>query len=481
MDIRQVNLGLFSDLVERTVREGILKDILVLDGKRRKFVLALPPALPDPLLETLLLTLFDSHPLPTTITLLPCPVLCTVAAGLRSALVVDIAWDVTTVSAIYEYRQVLSKSSSRGMKSLSWAFRTLLQEELKKAEEDSPSDSNDLNVTFAEVEDTMTRMAWCKKASDRDDYNDSTINVPLSAQTIEILFHRFSQPAEEAFFKTAEQEENSIERDDDDEKSVPTLIFEALLALPMDVRQICLSRIIITGAGGDIPGLRRRLLSDVQKLIQTRGWDVVSNYGSVATHRKAHRTPSKLGERNIPWHSGGVRNSPSTSRPSAEAPLVVPNTATSPASTTPFTATPTNKDINALSTTPAHLQPALVDSFIHSALRSRTLPSLLSLSERGNRGEPPPTPEHIPSHCRVRGVHTAGAWAGASLLAGLHIPGAVEIERERFLRGGLAGLESRAREEAERVAEGGQKAASLTRRTVSGLRKVTIGDAVGLG
>lgn len=61
------------------------------------------------------------------------------------------------------------------------------------------------------------------------------------------------------------------------------------------------------------------------------------------------------------------------------------------------------------------------------------------------------------------------------MLAGLHIPGAVEIERERFLRGGLAGLESRAREEAERVVEGAGKVGSLDRRLVSAMRKVTLG------
>jgi len=361
----------------------------------------------------------------------------------------------------------------------------MLLEELVKANQNDPREEDDLSVTFAEVEDVMTRMAWCKKASDSDDLNVTAIDVPLSARTIPIPFHRFSQPTESAFFNTPGREEDKTERTDDDEKSIPTLIFEALLALPMDVRQICLSRIIVTGTGGDIPGLRRRLLADVQKLIHTRGWDVVSNYGSIATHRKAHCTPSKLGEREIPWHSGGVRNVPSTSQPVAKASVAdlrsttIPTT---PASTIALASTPipTNKDLNALSTTPAHAQPPLTDSLIHSALRSRTLPALSEQSDlqrRGpQRGEPHPDSGLTPSHARVRGVLTAGAWAGASLLAGLHVPGVVEIERERFLRGGLAGLESRAREEAEREEDGrAEGLGSLSGRIVSGVRKVTLG------
>lgn len=49
----------------------------------------------------------------------------------------------------------------------------------------------------------------------------------------------------------------------------------------------------------------------------------------------------------------------------------------------------------------------------------------------------------------IGGVETLGAWAGASLLAGLRIKGIVEIEKDVYLQYGLAG----ARKEVETSAQ----------------------------
>ncbi|KAI5278497.1 hypothetical protein KEM52_004660, partial [Ascosphaera acerosa] len=73
-------------------------------GAPRRLVLVLPPLLPHPLLAAVLAVVlgrWKHH----AVTLLPGPAMAAVAAGLRTALVVDVGWEEAVVSAIYEYRE----------------------------------------------------------------------------------------------------------------------------------------------------------------------------------------------------------------------------------------------------------------------------------------------------------------------------------------------------------------------------------------
>lgn len=475
MDVRKTNLGLLGDLIERTVREAISKYLLILDGKRRKITLAVPPALPDPMLETVLLTLFETHPAPTTITLLPCPVLCVVGAGLRSALVVDIGWDETVVSVIYEFRQVLSRTTTRSMKGLSWAVKELLEEKFHEAEFGAESGTT---ITFEEVDEVMTRMAWCRNNKDDLRFAGKLIELPVSGTDTKVEFTRFSDAVEHVFLNSEEQ------RTDEDDRPLPLFMFQALLALPIDMRQTCLSRIIITGAGGDIPGFRGRLLSELAKIVSTRKWDPVHSYSgaNLATNGLRRGAVNRLKKLDVvvetdtgskrtiavsptkpAVHDRGAHN-PTLHGPDVSKCKLCREVETAVQELTLHKHLEhTNKDVDIGSTTPIGLQPPLPDVPILNAMRSRTDIAAAASTK---------LPETIftPSHERVRGVITAGAWVGASLLAGLHIAGAVEIERERFLRDGLEGCEAHMQEEKEREAENARAGVGRSKRTVSGLR-----------
>lgn len=473
IDIRKTNLGLLSDLIERTVREAISKYILILDGKRRKFTLALPPASSDPLLETTLLTLFNTHPAPTTITLLPCPVLCVIAAGLRSALVVDIGWDETVVSVIYEFRQVLSKTTIRGMKRLSWAIKELLDEKLH---ESNPNQEAEAAVTIEEVDEVLARMAWCRTNKDDQRYADKVVHIPVAGTEVPVDFQQFSDVVEDVFLDA------STAKTDADDKPLPLLMFQALLALPIDMRQVCLSRITVTGDGCNIPGLRGRLLAELAHILSVRTWDPIHNYGhaNIDAKRNIVQRPkpsdySVAERRNI--DDENVTPNPKVHKKGLHDEAIhgtdIPNCTFCQSITSAIhelslheNLEHTNKDIDSWSTTPSGLQPHLSDTSILNAMRSRT--DIAAAAAKAM-----PEASFTPSHERIRGVLTAGAWAGASLLAGLNIPGAVEIERERFLRSGLEGYEAHLRDEKDREAEMVKAGTSRTRRTASGLRSFT--------
>jgi len=80
-------------------------------------VLALPSALPLPLLSTILDALFSNFQAPT-ISLMSTPALTAVAAGLRAALVVDIGWEEAVVTGVYELRELQSHRTVRATKLL---------------------------------------------------------------------------------------------------------------------------------------------------------------------------------------------------------------------------------------------------------------------------------------------------------------------------------------------------------------------------
>jgi len=355
------------------------------------------------------------------------------------------------------------------MKRLSWATKTLLEGKIHS------EDSNqrvEAAVSFEEVDEVLARMAWCKNSKDDSRFAEKIIHVPISGTEIEVGFQHFSNVVEDVFLDA-----DSTKTDEDD-KPLPLLMFQALLALPIDLRQVCLSRIIVTGDGGSIPGLRSRLLAELAHIVSARSWDPIHNYGHAnidatrnTTQRPksprypipkqadtdGHATPTskvhKKGAHDQAIHGEDVSNCAfcqSVNSAMHEISLHA-------------TLEHTNKDIDGTSTTPSGLQPHLADSFILNAMRSRT-----DIAAAAAKSLPEANP--TPCHERIRGVLTAGAWAGASLLAGLNIQSAVEIERERFLRSGLEGYEAHLRDKKDREAEMSKTNSSRTKRTVSGLR-----------
>lgn len=180
-----------------------------------------------------------------------------------------------------------------------------------------------------------------------------------------------ARPAEEALFASW----TPPEKLDDNDQPLHHLIYNSLLALPIDIRQICMSRILLTGGVSNLPGLKRRILSEVSHLVESRGFDPVHNYGSATA-----RTKQKI--------DGPTPLNPAIKR---EDPV-------------------------------AGFAPQEVDEIAHM------------LSQQALRDVGPP-----PVGGQVRGINTLGSWAGASLVVNQKVRGIVEIERERFLQHGLVG------------------------------------------
>ncbi|MCJ1384516.1 hypothetical protein MMC17_007633 [Xylographa soralifera] len=429
MDLREVDLGLVEDKLERALRDAYSK-YLLLDSKTRRLVLVLPSVIPYALISVLLTCLFTNFQIPG-ITILSAPVLSVVAAGLRSGLVVDIGWQETIITVTYEYREVLQRRTTRAMKLLTLHMAQILQKishqkqnEPAETHSDSTSSNEDIDVEFQHAEEVTARLAWCQTSLRNPDYsekspekyitslqfpgndyknegaslgsnvNDTVVSVPLlspSSKPVPVSFSTFSKPVESALFA----HDSSLHDLDDHEQPLAHLLYKALLALPPDIRGLCMSRIVFIGGGSNIPGLKSRLLDELSSIIAQRGWDSV--WGKAA--EKYRQTQEEATNR---------RKSAATKLQSS-------------IKTTEHIEDPLNPPDDPPSTVTAAFEQQVPDP----------------IEEKLRREEAKGNPAMISGI--VRGVETLGAWAGASLVAGIKLKGIVEVEREVFLQHGLAG------------------------------------------
>ncbi|KAL2008142.1 hypothetical protein VTN00DRAFT_8124 [Thermoascus crustaceus] len=427
MDLREVDLGLVEDKIERTIRE-IYNTYLLSDAGSARLVLVIPSVMPHPLLSAILSTLFNRWRYPS-ITLLPSATMSVVSAGLRSALVVDLGWAETTVTGIYEYREIETKRSTRAMKMLMQEMGRFLSTLIKDNNNDTANSGDGISVDFQYCEEVVNRLAWCRGGGAEEKGDETTppttsdqqpaasleeegftgrrpsvfsscpagrmISIPSpsnSAEYIDVPFSDFAEPVEKTLFA-----EGIPDLDlDDQEKPIHQLVYNTLLALPPDVRGACMARIVFVGGGSNIPGIRQRIIKDVSAMVEKYGWSSVR--GRVIEEQR-----KKLQELSINRQS---QQSQPPSNPST--------TSLEPQSTEGPDGPEGEKE-------GAEEEEEL--DFVEQKLR------------RNN-----PRDNNRPYiHGTFRQVESLGPWAGASLVTSLKVRGLVEIEREKYLQhGGLA-------------------------------------------
>ncbi|MCJ1282658.1 hypothetical protein MMC26_001983 [Xylographa opegraphella] len=429
MDLRQVDLGLVEDKLERALRDAYSR-YLLLDSKTRRLVLILPSVIPHALISVLLTCLFTNFLIPS-LTILPVHTLSIVAAGLRSGLVVDIGWQETIITAVYEYREVFQCRTTRAMKLLTLHMAQILQKIYRSTQEkpakthaESTAFDEGIDVDFQHVEEVTARLVWCQSSprnqerleenlekriesprlpeedhGDRDNSSESNvrdtlISVPLlssSSKPFPVPFDTFSKPVESALFP----HDFNIHDLDDHEQPLPHLLYRALLALSPDIRGLCMSRIVFTGGGSNIPGLKSRLLDDLSSTVAQRGWDPV--WGKAADkHRQTQQEIASNRKEAATKLQSSIKTTEHTKYPSG----------------------PPDDPPSRIATA---FEPQVTDP----------------IEDKLRREEAKFNPATVSGV--VRGVETLGAWAGASLVAGLKLKGVVEVDRESFLQHGLAG------------------------------------------
>jgi actin-related protein len=381
--------------------------------------LVIPSSLPLPLLSTVLDSLFNNFQ-PPTISLMSAPVLTAVAAGIRSALVVDIGWAETVVTGIYEYREVQCIRSTRGTKLYGEEMYKMLAEAL-----DPEAYQEDLQGTrskdtlrqifsFDECEEVIARVAWCRPSKNvqseavsrglapveeedelkssmrllnisRETEPDPDITIPLRStnppRSLRIPFSQLAAPCETALFGAGKLPQDF----DDEELPLHLVVYRALLQLPVDVRSLCMSRIVFVGGGSNLVGLKERIMDDVKALVEQWGWDPV----------RGKAVGQLLSNPNLPPRRKQASGGPTE---------VLQET----------------DDASTLKTAAAFAEqePDPIESQIKRHTRKDTKPDELGF---------------------LRAVESLGAWSGGSLLSRLKVPAVSIVDREQWHQHGVAG------------------------------------------
>ncbi|OAQ71062.1 ro-7-like protein [Pochonia chlamydosporia 170] len=402
-DLRQIDLGLFQDKLDRILRDAFTRFLLI-DSRPRRVGLVLDSALPLPLLSAVLSTLFTNFQTPM-VSLMSTPTMVAVGAGVRSALVVDMGWNETIVTSVYEYREVKSSRTIRGGRSLNDTLYKLLHGLIPTAEDDD--ESEDRAVTFEECEDIMCRLMWCRpsafKSSQRQstqldtveeqDENEGEPNqpsgiaeVPLRStnppSTIHIPFNKLADVCDDALFDPSAARSTF----DDHELPLHLLVYDQLLQLPLDVRAICMSRIIFTGGCSNILGIKERIVDEITSIVERRGWEPVFGK-SVENLRNGQRAQRKASLQRSSISSVGTSDS---------------------------------------------------SGYDSDGLRSES-GTTDSLEDQVEAKIARNRPMRHQFQGQLRAVHSLGAWAGASLLCQLKIPAMATVDRELWLQQGANG------------------------------------------
>lgn len=305
-----------------------------------------------------------------------------IAAGTRSALVLDLGWEETVVNVVYELR-VVGRGGARGRSRRGGRVLRGMWGEFLEAEVGKNAVRG--KVGEREVEEVLSRMGWCRGFREAVAIgNDSIIDIPLFTTTppttLKLAFSQLSEPAEKTFFARTTTSFTSLDYPDDDDFPLPQLVYEALKDSPIDVRAACMQRIIIVGGGSLVPGLKKRIVDEVRSIVETAGWE--------KGQRRERRNPSS-----------------SVPAPKLDPPKVV------------------------------EFKP---ERQIHSEDEGEMTeeenyewhapPEGLSPDDAGRERKKPGA-----GGPKVRGLESLGAWVGASLVAGMKGRGNIEVEREKFL------------------------------------------------
>lgn len=259
-------------------------------------------------------------------------------------------------------------------------------------------------VSFEETEEVMIRMAWCKPRaqSQPDEFSEKLEKLRIEDEketsirlrsteppmNLKLPFSELAEPCENAFFA-----KNMKPCDlDDEELPLHLLIYRSLLQLPVDVRSTVMSRIIFTGRSSNIPGLKSRLIAEVQSIIDERGWDPV--YGKVTDEIREQRKLLKNGTETPP--------SPTESEKGGYHDTTVVK--------------------------PAHLQEQVADPIESHIKRKENKASETKVKDVQGV---------------LRAVDSMGAWAGGSLVSQLRLSSVSTVEREQWLSHGLHGARKR--------------------------------------
>lgn len=246
----------------------------------KKVLLVIPAFLPTPLIDGLLGAFFRNFHVPY-ISIIHKPIANSLAAGVRSSISINIGHSYTSISAIYDFREIAQLRSDRAGSRL----LKLLALELYGDLDDNSQKCSHLPIpsqfpSFRACMEILMQAALINRSDSAGDSNvrnearrNQGVSVPSStgldvcisrarlAGLIEdsLLKSRSTAPPVDRVVRPAG--EDALEPTEDD--PIPEMAYKLLRSLPIDIRAACGHNIVISGGLSRIPGLKKRIMDDL--------------------------------------------------------------------------------------------------------------------------------------------------------------------------------------------------------------------------
>lgn len=259
-DLSSVDMDQLEALLERIIHSVYKSDLLVNPTLCK--VLVLDPCLsPIPLKKVITrVLLFHMHA--QSIRFIPESVMSSVASGSHCSLVIDMGWQMTSVMPVFDMRELFihHKQTRRAG---CWLHDTVRQGMEKLG----------LQPSFEFVERFIIESMYCDVDNTRTgEYTFDGIVLPQDLRYAAL---------EEVIFSNSPCQ-------DDDTLPISQLVQQVISSLDIDLRPALSKRVIITGGLSNIPGVKTRLLYEIEKLVPVQGiktlgaWQGASLYCSTA-------------------------------------------------------------------------------------------------------------------------------------------------------------------------------------------------------
>ncbi|XP_078714810.1 LOW QUALITY PROTEIN: actin-related protein 10 [Lampetra fluviatilis] len=219
----------------------------------------------------------------------PSHLMAVLTLGINTALVMDCGYNETLVLPVCEGIPVVSawEAMPLGGKALHRELRSMLQEGSPAEATSEPSQSpsllpedvlEDIKVRTCFVSDLLRGQKlqaarFPTEASAKRPTAPPDVSYPLDGENILIVKGEIRDSLCEILFVQ-----------DNEEKSVATLMLDCLVKCPMDLRTTLAKNLVVMGGTAQLPGFTHRLLAEIKQLLQQPKYQAVLSVTSVCVH-----------------------------------------------------------------------------------------------------------------------------------------------------------------------------------------------------
>ncbi|KAG0242655.1 hypothetical protein BGW41_003758 [Actinomortierella wolfii] len=263
---------------------------LLTDPKQRKVIICESPLAPIALKEAIAKVLFKKLQVPS-ISFAPTHLLALLTTGTATGLVIDCGHLETSVLPIYATRPLTPfiQSTPRAGKFLSNHLKQLLRSMCPITLVDNPTDMRvipEAMLTDAFLETIKTRILFASPLmiTARDDVSQDEMNARYrdmsGSSEVHVEVYLQEEQARGVLAIPGWIRERACEclfTGDEDAESVTTVILEAVLRAPSDLRRPLISSLLLIGGTAQLPNFQNRLLQELKRELQTnKRWKALS-------------------------------------------------------------------------------------------------------------------------------------------------------------------------------------------------------------